>query len=586
MTQAQFKAPRLFVRLLREARRYWPHLVGCQLLSLCAVPLSLLTPLPIKIAVDHVLGNHPLPAWIAALMPASATGHTTLLFAALLMVGTMLLLLTQSLVCWFILAYLGQKLTLGFRARLFDRAQRLSLLYHDAVGSSDSAYRIQYDAPSIQHVAVDGVIPIVTSLITLLGMIWVTASMDWQLAVIALGVAPVLYVLAGAFGQRLRDRWMEVKDTDSSAMAVVYESLSSLRLVKAFGAEERERQRFVDRAAKSMYTQVSVARIQGSYDLLVGLTPAIGSALGLYVGVTHVIAGKLSLGELLMVITYLAMLYEPLHALSGKVADLQGSLASAERAFTLLDHEHDVPESPNAKPIRQARGDIAFKHVGFGYADGKSVLRDVTFKIPAGSRVGIQGQTGAGKTTLMSLLTRFYDPVSGCILLDGMDLRDYRLADLRAQFSIVLQDTVLFSTTLAENIAYGRPSATTEEISEAARMANAHEFIMQLPAGYQTVVGERGMTLSGGERQRIALARAFLRNAPILILDEPTSAVDTATESRIVEAINRLMQGRTTFMIAHRLSTLESCDVRLRVEAGKVQPLPAAQVAAAHSVTA
>jgi ATP-binding cassette, subfamily B, bacterial len=570
LTQAPVNALQLFARLLIQARHYWPHLLGCQLLSLCAVPLSLLTPLPIKIAVDHVLGGQPLPQWLAAAVPGSASAHSTLLFAAALLVGTMLLLLTQSLICWFVLAYLGQKLTLGFRARLFEQAQRLSLLYHDRAGSSDSAYRIQYDAPAIQHVAVDGVIPIITSLTTLLGMIWVTTTIDLKLAVIALGVAPILYVLAGAFGGRLRDRWGEVKNSDSSAMAVIHESLSSLRVVKAFGAENRERQRFVERAGRSVTAQVDVARIQGLYDLLVGLTLAVGSALGLYVGVTHVQSGLLTLGQLLMVITYLAMLYEPMHSLSGKVADLQGSLASAQRAFALLDHAPDVPERPDARTPGKVRGEIAFDAVGFGYNEHQAVLHDVSFRIPAGARVGIQGATGAGKSTLMSLLTRFYDPTAGGIRLDGIDLRDYRLEALRSQFAIVLQDTVLFSTTIAENIAYGRPDASADEIAAAARMANAHEFICKLPEGYQTSVGERGMTLSGGERQRIALARAFLRNAPILILDEPTSAVDTGTESRIVEAIERLMQGRTTFMIAHRLSTLEGCDVQLHVEGGRV----------------
>jgi len=270
------------------------------------------------------------------------------------------------------------------------------------------------------------------------------------------------------------------------------------------------------------------------------------------------------------VMSYLAMLYEPLRTLGKKVADLQAGLASAERAFALLDQTPDVIEQSNARHLRRARGAIEFCNVGFSYGQGQDVLRGVSLKVRPGARVGIQGMTGAGKTTLMSLLTRFYDPTSGQILLDGTDIREFRLKDLRDQFSIVLQEPVLFSTTLAENIAYGRPDANDEQICEAARQANAHEFIAALPDGYQTLVGERGMRLSGGERQRIALARAFLRNAPILILDEPTSSVDVATESRIIEAIERLMRDRTTFMIAHRLSTLESCDVRLRLEDGRV----------------
>jgi ATP-binding cassette subfamily B protein len=284
-------------------------------------------------------------------------------------------------------------------------------------------------------------------------------------------------------------------------------------------------------------------------------------------------AGALTLGDLLLVVGYLGQLLGPLREVGTKVADLQRAMAGAERTFALLDEKPEAEDRPGAKPLARARGEIDFRSVSFGFAPGTPLLEEVTFHVPAGSRVGIAGRTGSGKTTLLSLLFRFNDPTAGEILLDGTDLRDIRLKDLRAQFALVLQDSVLFSTTIAENIAYARPEATPDEIVAAARAANAHDFVTALPSGYDTEVGERGMRLSGGERQRIALARAFLKDAPILILDEPTSALDVATERAVVEALDRLAEGRATFTIAHRPGTLASCDVRLEVRDGRVHVL-------------
>ena len=303
---------------------------------------------------------------------------------------------------------------------------------------------------------------------------------------------------------------------------------------------------------------------------MVGLIIAIGTAAGLFIGVLRVRTGALTLGELLVVMAYLAQLYEPLKTFSKKIADLQAALAGAERAFALLDELPEVVERPNARPLWRAAGNIAFGDISFSYDGNRPALRGISFEVPAGTRVGIAGPTGAGKTTLVSLLMRFYDPAAGRILLDGVDLRDYKLADLRNQFTMVLQEPVLFSASIAENIAYARPEATQKEIEEAAKAANAHEFVLNLPEGYETLVGERGMCLSGGERQRVSLARAFLKDAPILILDEPTSSVDVSTETSILEAMDRLMRGRTTFMIAHRPNTLENCDVVVLIKHGRV----------------
>ena len=562
----------VYARLLREARPYWPHIAGIFLLSLLSTPLALLLPFPLKLAVDSVIGAHPLPPLVAAVLPASARDSSTaiLLFAAGLLVAVTMLVYLQAVASSILQTYTGEKLVLEFRARLFRHVQRLSLAYHDTKGTADSTYRIQYDSPSIQGIAIDGLIRLIAAGFTLLGMIYITARLDWQLALVALVICPPLFLLTQTFRPRLRRRWREIKKLDSSAMSVVQEVLSSVRVVKAFGQEDREHGRFVRHSNQRLLEQIRLTFFQGGFDIVVGLTLAVGTAAALFVGALHVRNGALTLGELLVVMAYLAQLYEPLKTLSKKVTELQSGLASAERAFSLLGELPEVIERPNARPLARASGAVSFRGVSFSYEKDLPVLQDISFEVAPGSRVGIAGRTGAGKTTLASLLMRFYDPTAGQILLDGADLREYKLADLRNQFAMVLQDSVLFSATIAENIAYARPEATQEEIEEAAKAANAHEFILSLPEGYQTLVGERGMRLSGGERQRISLARAFLKDAPILILDEPTSSVDLRTEAAILEAMERLMRGRTTITIAHRLSTLENCDLRLEIEGGQL----------------
>lgn len=562
----------LYRRLLWQARPYWPQIAGIFLLSLLATPLAMLTPLPLRIAVDSVLSSHPLPGFLSALLP-DWLPHSA---AAVLMVTAGLVVLIaalshlRGLASWLLDTYTGEQLVLAFRAQIFLHLQRLSLAYHDRKGSTDSLYRIQYDAPAIQYIAISGMIPFVSAGFTLAAMIYVTTMMDWQLAAIALAVSPVLFVLTGLYRQRLRDRWTDVKQLQSSAMSVVHEVLSSVRVVKAFAQEEREHRRFLHIASKGTREQLKLALTQGGFNLTVGMTMAAGTAAALFIGISHVQSHVLTLGQLLMVMAYLAQLYGPLETISKKVADIQSSLASAERAFALLDEVPDVVEAPDARPLVRARGAVELRNVAFAYDSEHRVLQDISFVVPPGSRVGIAGTTGAGKTTLVSLLTRFYDPVAGAILLDGTDLRQYRLADLRNQFAIVLQEPLLFSTSIAENIAYARPGATDAEIVAAAEAANAHDFILGLPQGYETQVGERGMRLSGGERQRVSLARAFLKDAPMLILDEPTSSVDVKTEAAIMDAMERLMHGRTTFIIAHRLTTLQGCDLLLTMEKGRL----------------
>ncbi len=564
-------------RLFRQARPYWPHIGAIFLIQLLAIPLALLMPVPLKIAVDSVAGSDPLPGFLEPLVPDAITASSLwlLVFAAALQVLIVLMAELRGLCEYMLSTRTGEGLTLAFRARVFRHVQRLSLLFHDMRGTADSTYRVQYDAPSIQWFMVHGFIPAVSAVVMLGSMIYVTARINGELALVALAISPLLFFAARFYNRRMRPRYTAVKELESNALKVVQEVLSAVRVVKAFGREDSEHERFLKTSNEGVHARVRLAFAEGLFGLLVSLTVAVGTALVLFVGIRNVQAGALSVGELLIVLAYLTRLYGRLEGLTGMVKSLQFYLASAQRVFEVLDELPDVAERPNARPLRRAMGAIEFRDVGFGYDPGARVLQDVAFAVDPGTRLGIAGPTGAGKTTLASLLSRFYDPQAGAILLDGVDLRDYKLADLRNQFAIVLQEPVLFSTSISENIAYARPGAGEDQIVAAAKAANAHDFIVGLPEGYGTLVGERGMRLSGGERQRISLARAFLKDAPILILDEPTSSVDTKTEAGIMETMGRLMEGRTTLMIAHRLSTLEHCDKLLVIEEGRavLQPV-------------
>lgn len=569
--QKKYSGLTVFVRILEEARAYWPHLGGIFLLGLLAAPLALLLPVPLKIAVDSVIGDQPLPAIIEYFLPASIaqSPETFLVLAVVLQILVVLFIHLNTAATYVFQTHTGERMTLHFRERLFSHLQRLSFMFHDKRGTADSIYRIQYDAPSIQYITIFGVIPILASLAMLGAMIYVTAMIDLELAFIALGVCPLLFIMCRVYSMRMRARYIDMKEMESGVMRIVQEVMTSVRVVTAFGREENERERFIEHSHKTVRARVKLSFAEGVFGLLVNLGIALGTAAVLYVGISNVQSGNLSMGELLMVLAYLAQLYAPLESISTQVAKLQNSLASAQRAFELVDEVPDVVDKPQALQLKRAKGEIEIKNVSFGYGGKSPVLKGLSFHARPGDRIGIFGKTGAGKTTLMSLLTRFYDPDCGQILLDGVDLRDYKIADLRNQFSIVLQEPVLFSTSIEENIAYARPGASQKEIVDAAKAANAHAFITALPDGYGTLVGERGMRMSGGERQRIALARAFLKDAPLLILDEPTSSVDIHTEGKIMQAIEKLMQGRTTFLIAHRLSTLENCDVLLEIENGR-----------------
>ena len=562
----------LYRRLLRQARPYWLHLAGLFGIGLLASPIALLNPVPWKIVIDSVLGAKPLPSYLQPFLPMAATrspaGALGVAIGLLLVVAGLSQL--QALANKVVRKYVGEGLVLSFRATLVEQAQRLSLSYHDSTGTADSLYRIQQDAAAIENIMVEGFVPFISAGFTLVTMIAVTVRLDWQLALVALAISPPLFALSRTFRPRMRKQSRHAKKLESSALAVVQETLGALRVVKAFGQEARETDRFVRRSREGVAARIRLAWLEGRYGTLVGMTSALGEATVLLVGLGHVRSGVLSLGQLYMVWSYLKQLYEPLKTISSKTAGLQSYLASAERAFGLLDQQPEVPERPHARSVTRATGAVEFRGVSFAYGPDRPVLQDVSVAIAPGTRLGVVGATGAGKTTLISLLTRFYDPTAGQILLDGVDLRDYKLADLRRQFAVVLQETVLFAASVAENIAYAAPGASREQIVAAAHAANAHEFIVRLPRGYDTQVGERGAQLSGGQRQRIALARAFLKDSPVLILDEPTSAVDADTEAKILGAMRHLMRGRTVLLISHRPSTLQRCQALLVLENGRV----------------
>jgi ATP-binding cassette subfamily B protein len=566
--------PSLIRQIMRVSRPCWLHLAGISLLCLLSTPIVLLAPLPLKIAVDSVLGTRALPNWLQGLpwlarwLSASNGG---LVICATLLVAIALLNCFQSLGSWLLSTYVGEKLVHDFRGQLLFHAQRLSLSVHDRRGANDIAYRIQYDAPAIQNLFLQGMVPLLSSTFTFVAMLVVTVRISWRIATIALILSPVLFVLARNSSRKVRKRYDEVRELDSSAMLVLHEALSCLRAVKAFGQEAFEDELFRRKSRQRMTEQVRLASIQAGFHVLIGFCVAMAAAVALVMGVTEVRQQTMTVGEFLLVMAYMAQLYEPLRTVSTKIPELQSTLASLHRAFALLEETPELEDRPvTAVPLR-TRGEVEFRHVSFQYTmGGRSVLNDISFHVRPGMRVGVVGPSGSGKSTLVNLLTRFYDPSDGSILIDHVDLREYNLTELRQQFSIVPQEPTLFSTTVAGNIAYAAPQASRAEVVRASRLANAHEFIERLPQGYDTPMGDGGAGLSGGERQRLAIARAFLKDAPMLILDEPTSAVDMRTEQLIMEALEKLMTGRTTFMIAHRLSTLELCDAVMVLQNGSL----------------
>ena len=562
----------LIKRVLKDARPYWIYLVSIFLLTLLATPIALLKPYALKLIIDSGFGTDPLPGFISSFFSANYTFSfdTVLIIAVSLAILVALIDNINGFILWVLETSTGEKLVLNFRTILFNHIQRLSLSYHDTKGISDSLYRIQWDTMSLRALILNHLPTLISAFITLLSMIIVMFMINVDFAIIALCVLPPLFILTRLSTKLLRKDWYKVKNAESDAISVIHEVLSSLRVVKSFGQEDNEEKRFINHANQAVKGQVKMARMGAGFSFVVNMLLAITAASFLFLGAHFVKSGKMTLGELTLVLAYLAQLFSPLQSIIKNLNEVQSSIASVDRVYSVLDEQKEVKEMPHAVHLTRAKGEFRFENLSFSYEKGRPILQNISFDIQPGDRVGIMGTTGAGKSTLVSLLMRFYDPLAGKILIDGEDVKKYKLSDYRSQFSIVLQEPVLFSTSIGENIRYGRPDATDKEVIEAAIAANAHNFIMKNNQGYDAMVGERGMQLSGGERQRISLARAFIKNAPVLILDEPTSSLDIRTEALIMEAMERLMADRTTFMITHRLDSLSACNVILHLENGKL----------------
>jgi ATP-binding cassette subfamily B protein/subfamily B ATP-binding cassette protein MsbA len=551
----------IYRRVLRYYQPFWGKTIIGLFLSLVGIGLNLLKPWPFKIIVDDFL--RPTPA-------ARSDWHT---WVPLLCLALVVIQVLWGIINWitnYLFVKIGLQALLKLRTDLYAHLQRLSLKFHDARRSADSSFRVTYDSQSIQTIYNKGFTNIFASVIALIGTFIVMLRLDWVLTLLSLSIVPLIVGAIYFFASRIRTESTSIQEHESAVLAQAQEGLSSIRMVHAFGREDFEVMQFHQQAQQSLQANLRLTLTNVNSALVISTLMVIGTAAMYYVGTLHVLAGTLSLGSLLVFSAYLLMLYQPLESLTYTAWAMEGATAGAKRCFEVLDSQDDVRDSPNAVDISSAKGAIAFRAADFGYAEGRIILRDINLSIAPNQIVGLVGGTGAGKSTLLSLVPRFYDPTTGSVMLDGRDVREITKKSLRAQIAIVLQDTLLFSTTVRENIAYGRPDATEEEIIEAARRAQADEFIRQMPQGYSNLVGERGGHLSVGQRQRIGIARAFLKNAPILLLDEPTSALDPSTEAAIMETIKELMRGRTTLIATHRLATIHNLDQIIVLDHGRI----------------
>lgn len=559
---------KFFLRILPYLRPYWHLAAFSALFTLLGVLAGLLEPWPLKILVDSVLGEVPLPPYLAAILqPLSGHELGLLLFAVAAGVSIRLMDNLLKVINSYVQTKMEQSMVLDFRGDLFEHAQRLSLAYHDRRRTGQLMYAINNQGNAAAGLMMT-LIPLVQSSLMLIGMLWITFRINRQLALVSLVVVPLLYYCVGYYTRHIEPRIQQVMGMEGETLSIVYEAMGMMRVIVAFGRERYEYERFREQGEQALGERVRLTVRQTTFSLAVNMIIAIGTALVLGIGAFQALQNRLTVGQLLVILSYIGNVYKPLESISGTVGFLQQRFVALQIAFNLLDTEPEIVDRPSARKIGRCQGHVVFEGVHFRYSERAKTLRNISFVARPGEVIGIVGPTGAGKSTLVSLIPRFYDPQQGRVLLDGRDMRDITVHSLREQISIVLQEPLLFSGTIAENIHYGRLDASREEIEEAARAANAHDFIMRLPDQYETRVGERGAQLSGGERQRICVARAFLRNAPILILDEPTSSVDSKTEAGILEALDRLMVGRTTFMIAHRLSTLRNTDKILVINNG------------------
>ncbi len=562
------------MKLLLRTLPYLRPYRGLATLSIIVLVLDagvdLLAPWTMLILMDNVFRGLPPPSILVDLFGSTVRDPVSLLL--IVVIGMVLISIVNNGLTVFntyLQARIEQGMILRFRSDLFQHVQRLSLTFHDNQRAGDMMFRINNSAASVGEVPM--MVPqLAQAVITLVGMSIVVYTLDPTLALLSMIVVPFLWFSIRYYARHITPRLVRVQTMEIQSLTMIHEAVAMLRVVIAFGREEHEHRRFTEQGKQAVDGRVRVTVWQMLFTMAVSVTTVAGTALVLGYGALQVLQQQLTIGQLLVVMAYVNSVYGPLSTIAGATGPILQQRVSLEGAFALLDSEAEIQDLPEAVAIGRSRGRVEFRQVGFNYPGRTDTLKEVSFEVSPGQTVAIVGPTGAGKTTLMSLLPRFYDAKEGTVLLDGLDIRQVALSSLRQQFSVVLQEPLLFSASIAENIRYGRLEADADEIIEAARDANAHDFISGLPDGYETVVGERGGKLSGGERQRIAVARAFLKDAPILILDEPTSSIDSRTEVVILDALDRLVVGRTAFIIAHRLSTVRHADLIVVMDHGRV----------------
>jgi ATP-binding cassette, subfamily B, bacterial len=552
-----------------------PHAKALALGLLAAVGegvANLLEPWPLKIVLDNVVRSHSSHGWLFPLVLAVAGQDpiAILKFA----VAAVALIAVLDAVCSYAEKYLttsvGQWVMHDLRRALYSHIQRLSLAYHDRKQTGDLISRVTSDIDAIQSFIASGLLGALINCITLVGMVGVMFYLNWRFTLIALSVAPALFFIIYSYTRRIKKASREVRKKEGEIVSIIQEVFSSMRVVKAFAREDYEQRRLEEESLESVEITLHARGLKAKLAPLVQIIVATGTCLVLWFGARMVLDGALSVGALVVFILYMGKMYKPMQELSKMTDTYSKAAVGYERIQEILQTDGQLKDMRGARNAPRFKGQIEFEHVDFSYTRGTPVLKDINFKINPGQLAALVGPTGAGKTSIISLVARFYDPDSGVVKIDGADIRHLRQKSLRGQISFVLQDTLLFHAPVWKNIAYGKPEASRAEILSAAQAANAHAFIENLPQGYNTVIGERGETLSGGQRQRIAIARAIIRGTPILILDEPSSDLDAASEKLVFQALDRLMEGKTSIVIAHRLSTIHRADVIFVVQEGRI----------------
>ena len=565
----------IYARTIRYFRPFLWATAGGVALTLASIGFNLLKPWPFKFIVDGVLDKTAGTADTRELLQkwfSDSGSATVILWLCVAMVLISLLGGLINLVSNYLFVHVGLQALLKLRTDLYSALQALPLKFHDSRRSADSSFRVAYDSQSIQTIYNKGFATVLSSIVMLAATFVVMVRMNWPLTLASLAILPPVVWAIRFYAVKVRRQSTDIHERESDLLTIAQEGLSQIRMVHAFGRESFEVDQFRRRASKSLEANMRLNMTSVASALVVGTLMAAGTALMYYIGSLQVMnpAANFTLGDLLVFSAYLLMLYQPLEQLTYTAWALEGAAAGAQRCFEVLDSQDDVPEARDAEDFGPAKGRIEFRGVAFGYTEERRVLEDIDFTIEPGQTVAFVGGTGTGKSTLLSLVPRFYDPSAGVVSLDGRDLRRLKKKSLRSQIGMVLQDTLLFSTTIRENIAYGKPGATEAEIVEAARKAQALDFIRKMPQGFDSPVGERGGHLSVGQRQRIGIARAFLKNAPILLLDEPTSALDPSTESAIMGTIFELMRGRTTLIVTHRLTTVHGLGRIVVLKDGRI----------------